>query len=112
MQRSSEVIFESQNGQDDSHSHLDELADFVWHLSVAKQDELDEVYKTLVEDRQWWKLSVSVQAIFGRVYAASLTFSDPKKALEVSKRLLFPYCDPLEWEDLKDGLALQTDYIK
>lgn len=107
--KSLKVIFEVSNKQDDGNSYLQELGNFVWYLSVARQDELDEVYNFIVEDEQYWNLSVEVQAIFGRVYSASLVSSDQAKALEVSNRLLRPNCDPIEWEDTKDGLALKID---
>ena len=51
-------------------------------------------------------LGVEIHSIFGRVYAAALTAVDQEKAIEVSRRLLLPYCDPVEWEDVKNGLCL------
>ena len=102
-------MFDSQNGEGGTHTWRDELGNFLWYLSVARKDELAEVYKAVVEDARFWRLAVEVHAVFGRVYAASLALTDQQKAVEVSERLVRHYCDPTEWEEYKDGLALQIE---
>ncbi len=110
--KSVEAMLDRQKEQGDGHDLHDELGNFVWYLSVAKGEELAEVNNAVVEDTRFWELAVEVHAIFGRVYAATLVRSDSRKAVDVSRMLVKPYCDPVEWEDFKDGLALQLDDAK
>jgi hypothetical protein len=110
--KSIEAMFDRQNEQGDGYDLRDGIGNFVWYLSVAREDELAKVYDVVVKDARFWELAVEVHSIFGRVYAASIALSDHRKAVEVSRMLVRPYCDPLEWEDFKDGLALQIEDVK
>ncbi|WP_039016958.1 hypothetical protein, partial [Halocynthiibacter namhaensis] len=91
--KSIEAMFDRQNEQGDVHDLRDELGNFVWYLSVAKEEELAEVYDAVVEDTRFWELALEIHAIFGRVYAATLVRSDRRKAVEVSRMLVRHYCN-------------------
>lgn len=71
-------MFDSLNEQRDGHTWRKKLRDFVWFLSVAKKDELAQVYEAVADDARFWEFAVEVHAIFGRVYVASLAVADQK----------------------------------